>query len=122
MEGIALRCADRPKNQFCKGRDTGVMVIEHALLQVSPGREDEFEEAFVEASTIISSAQGFKSLRLERCIEHRSKYLFLVEWERLEDHTVTFRESPQFLRWRELLHHFYDPFPTIEHYEPVLSR
>lgn len=98
------------------------MVLEHALLQVVKGREDEFERAFSEASSIISAMDGFRSLRLERCLEDRSRYLLLVEWERLEDHTVGFRGSAEYERWRELLHHFYDPIPAVDHYEPVLTR
>ena len=47
--------------------------------------------------------------------------LLLVEWSRLEDHTVGFRGSPDYQRWRSLLHSFYEPFPTVEHFEPVLS-
>ena len=98
------------------------MVLEHALLQVVKGQEAEFERVFKEASAIISAMNGFGSLRLERCLEDRSRYLLLVEWERLEDHTVGFRGSAEYQRWRELLHHFYDPIPAVDHYEPVLTR
>lgn len=98
------------------------MILEHALLQIADGREVEFEEAFRTAAPIISSMPGFRSLRLERCIEDRSRYLLLVEWDRLEDHTEGFRQSPEYEQWRALLHHFYEPFPTVEHYELVLSR
>ena len=98
------------------------MVLEHASLKVVKGREDEFERAFIEASSIISAMNGFCSLRLERCLEDRSRYLLLVEWEKLEDHMVGFRGSAEYQRWRELLHHFYDPTPEVDHYEPVLTR
>lgn len=96
------------------------MVLEHASLQVVPGRERDFEAAFSEASTIISGMPGFESLRLERCIEDRSRYLLLVEWRRLDDHTEGFRGSAAYQRWKDLLHHFYDPLPAVDHYEPVL--
>jgi heme-degrading monooxygenase HmoA len=95
------------------------MVLEHALLDVRPGESTAFEEAFAEAKSIISSMPGFIALRLERCVERPDRYLLLVEWERLEDHTEGFRGSAEYQRWRELLHHFYDPFPTVEHYEQV---
>ena len=95
------------------------MILEHAALDVIPGREAAFEEAFDEAKLIISSMPGFVSLRLDRCIERPTRYLLLVEWERLQDHTEGFRGSPQYEQWREKLHHFYDPFPTVEHYELV---
>lgn len=97
------------------------MVLEHALLDVIPGEELAFEEAFAEAKEVISAAAGFRSLQLGRCAERRSRYLLLVEWERLEDHTVGFRGSPAYQEWRRLLHHFYEPFPEVEHYEPVAT-
>ena len=97
------------------------MILEHAVLDVIPGEKEHFEEAFDSARPIISSMPGCRSVRLERCIEHPSRYLLLVEWDRLEDHTEGFRGSDEYQEWRRLLHHFYDPFPTVEHYEPVLT-
>lgn len=95
------------------------MILEVAMLNVIPGEERAFEGAFAEASSIIASMDGYLGHELQRCIEDRSKYLLLARWERLEDHTEGFRGSPQYERWRELLHHFYDPFPTVEHFEAV---
>ena len=88
---------------------------------MKPGQEPAFEKAFGEAKAIISSMRGFVSLELQRCVEARSRYLLLVRWETLEDHTAGFRGSPEYQKWRDLLHHFYDPFPTVEHYEKVLE-
>lgn len=96
------------------------MILEQALLDVKPGQTAAFEAAFAEAQGIIASMPGFVSLRLERCVEAPSRYLLLVEWERIEDHTEGFRGSADYQRWRDLLHHFYEPFPTVEHFEPVL--
>jgi heme-degrading monooxygenase HmoA len=93
------------------------MILEHAVLEVVPGREAAFEEAFATAKGLISTATGFRSLRLSRCIEEPSRYLLLVEWEQLEDHTTGFRGSSAYQEWRGLLHHFYEPFPTVDHYE-----
>lgn len=95
------------------------MIREHALLDVRPGAEGQFESAFREAKTIIASMPGFRSLTLDRGIESPSRYLLLVEWDQLEDHTEGFRGSAQYQQWQALLHHFYDPFPTVEHYEPI---
>jgi heme-degrading monooxygenase HmoA len=97
------------------------MILEHALLPVAPGRETEFEAAFGKAKAIIAAMQGFGSLTLSRCIERPATYLLLVEWDRIEDHTEGFRGSPEYQQWRDLLHHFYDPFPEVEHYERVDS-
>ena len=63
---------------------------------------------------------GYLTHQLQRCLEHDSRYLLLVEWETLEAHTRGFRGSPEYQRWKALLHHFYDPFPVVEHYRRVL--
>jgi heme-degrading monooxygenase HmoA len=95
------------------------VITEQAVLDVRPGRESEFELAFAEAKTIIASIPGFDSLQLHRCIERSSRYLLLVRWKRLEDHTIGFRQSAGYGEWSRLLHHFYDPFPTVEHFSLV---
>ena len=97
------------------------MVLEHAVLSVKPGHELEFEAAFSRAREIIAGMPGFAELTLSRCLERPSTYLLLVEWDRLEDHTVGFRGSPEYQEWRQLLHHFYEPFPVVEHFEQVLT-
>jgi heme-degrading monooxygenase HmoA len=100
-------------------RNTEESVLEVAMLNVILGRESEFELAFKQASKIISSMNGFVHLQLQRCLERPNGYVLLVNWETLEDHTVGFRQSPEYQEWRALLHHFYDPFPTVEHFVPV---
>lgn len=103
------------------GRDRiARMILEHAVLDVVPGEQKAFERAFEEARAIIAAMPGFVSLRLERCLETPTRYLLLVEWQRLEDHTDGFRNSASYERWRALLHEFYDPFPTVEHYEALV--
>jgi heme-degrading monooxygenase HmoA len=98
------------------------MVLEHAVLQVVPGQEAAFEQAFATAKAVIAGSSGFRTLRLSRCIEDASRYLLLVEWTALEDHTEGFRKSAEYDEWRRLLHHFYDPFPTVDHYsEPTVE-
>jgi len=95
------------------------MVLEVAILCVRPGRSDAFEEAFREAQEIMSASPGYQRHELRRCLEAPGRYLLLVWWDSLESHTEGFRKSPAYQRWRELLHHFYDPFPTVEHYVAV---
>lgn len=95
------------------------MVLEHARLTVKPGDAPAFEAAFAEAKQIISDMPGFVRLTLSRCVEQAETYLLLVEWRRLEDHTDGFRGSRQYEQWRQLLHHFYDPFPTVEHFTEI---
>ncbi|MER5639204.1 antibiotic biosynthesis monooxygenase [Kitasatospora sp. NPDC002227] len=99
------------------------MILESALLDVLPGREDEFLAAFAEARPLIAGQPGFRSLELRRCLDEGggSRFLLQVGWETLADHTEGFRGSPEYQQWRALLHHFYSPFPTVEHFgAPVL--
>lgn len=79
----------------------------------------DFEGAFSRASAIISAMPGYVSHRLQHCIEVPGRYILLVEWQTLEDHTVGFRGSAEYQQWKKMLHHFYDPFPVVEHYEAV---
>jgi heme-degrading monooxygenase HmoA len=95
------------------------MILELALLDVIAGREAEFEAAFAEAQTIIASMPGYLGHELQRCVERPSRYVLLVRWQRLEDHTNGFRGSAEYQRWKALLHHFYDPFPDVEHYRRI---
>jgi heme-degrading monooxygenase HmoA len=95
------------------------MILELAILNVIPQRTKEFEHAFAEAKDIIASMPGFVSLELQRCLESANRYALLVRWEKLEDHTQGFRNSPQYQQWKTLLHHYYDPFPAVEHYAPI---
>lgn len=95
------------------------MILELAVLDVRPGQAAEFAAAFAEAKSLIAAMPGFIGLELQRCVEVENRYVLLVRWQRLEDHIDGFRRSPEYERWRALLHHFYDPLPTVEHYEPV---
>ncbi|MHB1487637.1 MAG: antibiotic biosynthesis monooxygenase family protein [Acidimicrobiales bacterium] len=97
------------------------MILEHAVLDVIPDSENAFEVAFAQARSIISSSPGFSSLRLMRCVERSNRYLLLVEWESLAAHTEGFRGSARYEEWRRLLHHFYEPFPTVEHFAVVAN-
>lgn len=95
------------------------MILEVAVLDVRAGQEADFEAAFRQAAPIIASNKGYLSHQLQRCLERPSRYILLVNWETLEDHTIGFRQSAGYQEWKRLLHQFYDPFPTVEHYTAV---
>jgi heme-degrading monooxygenase HmoA len=93
------------------------MILEVAVLDIKPGLTAEFEAAFQVAKNIIAAMPGYISHELQQCLENGDRYILLVRWQTLEDHTIGFRQSAQYQDWRALLHHFYDPFPVVEHYE-----
>lgn len=95
------------------------MILELATLNIRPGQTAEFELAFARAAPIIAGMPGHLGHELRRCVEAPNRFVLLVRWRRLEDHIEGFRKSAQYQDWRALLHHFYDPFPTVEHYELV---
>ncbi|WP_373299169.1 antibiotic biosynthesis monooxygenase family protein [Arenicella chitinivorans] len=91
-------------------------MLEVAILDVVKGQASAFEDAFKHAQSIISSMDGYISHRLRRCVAVPERYLLTVQWQSLEAHTEGFRESSEYQAWRALLHHFYTPLPTVEHY------
>ena len=98
------------------------MILEVAVLSVRRGQGSEFEEAFHQAQSIIAAAPGYLSSELHRCLEVENRYLLLVRWRALEDHTEGFRKSAEYAEWKRLLHHFYDPFPTVAHYAEIAPQ
>lgn len=97
------------------------MVLEIADLAILRGQEDAFVAAYREAVAQLRSSPGFRSVRLTRGIESPSRFVLLVEWDDLEAHTVGFRESERFLRWRGLIGPFFDGAPHVEHFTEVGS-
>jgi len=95
------------------------MITEIALLYIRENESDLFEIAFEEAQTIISKMNGYIEHELQKCLEEENKYLLIVRWNKIEDHTDGFRKSNEYKKWKNLLHHFYDPFPVVEHYQKI---
>ncbi|MGY5353536.1 antibiotic biosynthesis monooxygenase family protein [Wenyingzhuangia sp. IMCC45467] len=95
------------------------MILEVAILNVKMGLNKSFEKDFELAEKYISSIEGYITHSIRKCIEKENQYILLVEWEKLENHTVGFRESKEYLKWKELLHHYYEPFPEVEHYKTM---
>lgn len=97
------------------------MILELAVLKIKPGEGRRFEQAFPEAEKILVQARGHLSHELRRCIETPDRYLLLVRWQTLADHTEGFRGSPLFQRWRAVIGPFFDGAPAVEHYEETPS-
>jgi heme-degrading monooxygenase HmoA len=98
------------------------MILEHAILEVKAGQGAAFETAMRAALPLIQATPGFVRLEVRQCLEAGHRYLLLVWWEKLENHTEDFRKSNRYQQWRALLHHFYEPMPIVEHYAaPVIA-
>jgi heme-degrading monooxygenase HmoA len=95
------------------------MILEAAMLHIRNGQSQKFEAAFAQAQSIIATMPGYLGHELQRCLEVDDKYLLLVRWRSVEDHEIGFRRSPEYQEWKRLLHHFYEPFPIVEHFRLI---
>lgn len=96
------------------------MILEAAILNVKSGKALAFEEAIREAKPLIEATPGFQKMEVRPCVESKDRFLLLVWWSSVEAHTQGFRQSDRYAAWREKLHHFYDPFPVVQHFkEPI---
>jgi heme-degrading monooxygenase HmoA len=96
------------------------VILEHAILDVAPTETADYEAALKEALPFIAATQGFIRLEIRPCLEKPGRYLLLVEWREIRDHTEGFRNSDRYQAWKNLLHRFYSPFPLVQHYgEPI---
>ena len=99
------------------------MILEIADIRIPPGKQAEFELAIRQGvESVIAKAQGFRGYKVNRGVESPERYILMIYWDTLEDHTDGFRGSALYGQWRALLHHFYDPFPVVEHFQPVDTR
>jgi len=96
------------------------LITEHGILQLKPGQSADFEAAMAEALPLIAATPGFLDIDILPCLESPDRYLLLVRWDSVEAHEKGFRGSDRYAPWKALLHRYYEPFPTIEHYGPSI--
>jgi len=96
-------------------------VFELAVLDIKAGEQTAFEHAFRQAQSILESMPGYINHSLSHCVENSERYVLLVNWQDIDSHEKGFRQSDQYLQWKALLHGFYDPFPSVEHYSTVVD-
>jgi heme-degrading monooxygenase HmoA len=92
------------------------MVLELAIIEIIPGENQGFETAIGLAKNVISQSKGFISIEVKKCIEVDNKYILLIYWETLEDHTIGFRESDLFVQWRGHIGKFFHNPPLVQHF------
>lgn len=96
------------------------MILEHADIRIDPAKAADFEAAILRgASTVIALAKGFKGFKVNRSQESAGRYILMIYWDTLEDHTVGFRQSPAFAEWRSIVGPFFLQPPVVEHLELV---
>jgi heme-degrading monooxygenase HmoA len=93
------------------------MILELVDIRIHPGKQKEFDAAIVRGlDQVISKAKGYSGHRINKGIESPDRYILMIFWETLENHTVDFRESAAFQEWRSIVGSFFAAPPTVEHF------
>ncbi len=98
------------------------MILEVAIMKIKPDEISKFEAVFPQAEKIVSSIPGYISHEMQRCVETKGRYHFLIRWENIDAHLVNFRQSPKFQEFRALLGGFFAEPPVAEHFERVTAH
>lgn len=98
------------------------MITEIADFRVVADKQEQFADAVREGLAIVGDTPGFRGARLTRSIETPTRFVLLIEWDTVEAHTVTFRESEAFGRWRAVVGPFFDGAPHVEHVEDLVAH
>jgi heme-degrading monooxygenase HmoA len=93
------------------------MILEVADIRIPPGQQAGFDTAIQHGiASVASKARGFRGFKVQKGIESAERYLLMIFWETLEDHTVGFRQGPLFAQWRAIVGPFFAVPPTVEHF------
>ncbi|MDB5729418.1 MAG: antibiotic biosynthesis monooxygenase [Noviherbaspirillum sp.] len=93
------------------------MILEFADIRIQPGKQAEFDAAIQRGvEQVISKAKGFRGYTINKGVESAERYVLIIRWETLENHTVDFRQSPAFAEWRAIVGSYFAAPPTVEHF------
>jgi heme-degrading monooxygenase HmoA len=96
------------------------MILEIADIRIAPGRQAEFNEAIKRGvETVIANAKGYSGYKVNHSVETPERYVLMIYWQTLENHTIDFRQSPAFTEWRSIVGPFFAQPPFVEHFELV---
>lgn len=93
------------------------MILEIADIRIHPGQQADFDAAITRGlAQVITKAKGYVRHSVQKGIETQERYVLMIEWETLENHTVDFRESAAFQDWRAIVGPFFAAPPNVEHF------
>ena len=96
------------------------MILELADIRIPPGKQVEFDAAIVKGvETVASKAKGFRGYKVNKGIESPERYVLMIFWDTLENHTVDFRGSAAFAEWRAIVGPYFAEPPKVEHFTLV---
>jgi heme-degrading monooxygenase HmoA len=93
------------------------MILELADIRIQPGQQANFDAAIQKGiAEVASQAKGFRGFKVNKGVESPERYILMIFWETLEDHTVGFRQGPLFAQWRAIVGPFFAAPPQVEHF------
>lgn len=93
------------------------MILELVDLKIQEGKQAEFGAAIKKGvNEVISKSRGYIGHQINHCIESPDRWVLMIYWETLENHTVDFRGSPAFAEWRAIVGPFFAQPPHVEHF------
>ncbi len=96
------------------------MILEIADIRINPGQGAAFEEAVQRGiASVACRAPGFRGWKVNKGIESPERYVLMIFWDTLEDHTVGFRQGPLFAEWRAIVGTYFATPPVVEHFTLV---
>ncbi len=98
------------------------MILEHADIRIPPGQQAAFAEAIQRGvETVIAKSPGFRGYKVQKGIETAERYVLMIYWDTLENHTVDFRGGPLFPQWRAIVGPFFAVPPVVEHFDLLVE-
>lgn len=96
------------------------MILELADIRIHAGQQAAFDAAIVKGlNEVIAHAKGFRGYKVNRGIESSERYILMIFWDTLENHTIDFRQSEAFTAWRAIVGPFFAEPPVVEHFDLV---
>ena len=95
------------------------MILELADIRIHANQQAAFDEAIQRGiATVITKAHGYRGFKVNKGVESPERYVLMIFWETLENHTVDFREAPAFPEWRAIVGPFFAA-PTVVALHPA---
>jgi len=93
------------------------LILEIADIRIAPGQQAAFEAAIQHGlTTVASQAKGYRGWKVNHSVESPERYVLMIFWDTLEDHTVGFRQGPLFAQWRAIVGPYFAQPPAVEHF------
>ena len=93
------------------------MIVEYIRYKIDPSRNDEFDEAYRRAGTLLDASPHCQAWEVARCVDGPEKQIVRIEWDSTEGHLEGFRKSADFKPFLEATQPFFKDIEEMTHYQ-----